>query len=160
MYHGAWHIEPFSNSHDRTSFEMVFCCHHQQHGDHLQALTICQIHFGLVTMGCLLIGGILRFHHLPKPVLQTSTLFLSSFYGCNFQTNDNQTFNVYTKSTHSMYRKGLCVFSGFEIHPRRKLCAAKCCMFYGPEGVEFFTSCYCCVFHTSIYLVLFCVHTR
>ena len=50
--HGVCHIEPFGNGHDRASFEMVFCCGHQQHGDHLQALIICQIHFGWVTMGC------------------------------------------------------------------------------------------------------------
>ena len=75
MYHGVCHVEPFSDGHDGTSFEMVFCCSHQQHGDCLQALIICQICFGWVTMGCLLVGGILRFHHLLKPVLQTLTLF-------------------------------------------------------------------------------------
>ena len=84
MYHGACHVEPFSNGHDGTSFETVFCCCHQQHGDCLQELIICQIIFGWDTMGCLQ-GGIPRFHHLLKPVLQTVTLFSLLFlYGCNF----------------------------------------------------------------------------
>ena len=48
---------------------------HQQHGDHLQVLIICQIHFGWVTTVCLLVRGILIFHCPLKPVLQTLTLF-------------------------------------------------------------------------------------
>ena len=36
--------------------------------------------------------------------------FFASSFDCNFQRNDNQTFNVYTESTLSLYRKGLCSF--------------------------------------------------
>ena len=130
------HVEPFGNGNDGTSFEMVFCCHQQQHGDCLQALIICQICFEWVTMGCLLVRGILRFHCPLKLVLQTLTLFSLLLFAYNFQTNDNQTFNVYAKSTLSMYRKGLCGFSpvlAFTLE--EKLHGAKCCKFYRPEGV-------------------------
>ena len=61
-------------------------------------------------MDIFLLRGIPKFCHPLKLVLQTLTLFLLSFYGCNLQTNDNQTFNIYRKSTLSMYRKGLCGF--------------------------------------------------
>ena len=60
--------------------------------------------------GCLLIGGIPKLHHQLKQVLQTLTLSPPSFYGCHVQTNDNQTFIIYVKSSLSMYREGLCGF--------------------------------------------------
>ena len=74
-------------------------------------LIICQIHFGWVTMGCLLIRGILRFHHLLKPVLQTLTLFSPLFMVVTFkQMTIKHSIYVYAKSTLSIYRKGLYGF--------------------------------------------------
>ena len=47
--------------------------------------------------------------------------FSASSFDHNFQPNDNQAFIVYMKSTLVLYRKGLCVFSGFGIRPGRKV---------------------------------------
>ena len=62
--------------------------------------------------------------------------FSASSFDRNFRPNNNQTFIVYVKSTLVLYRKGLCGFSpvlGFALE--EKLRGAKCCKFYGPEGV-------------------------
>ena len=62
--------------------------------------------------------------------------FSASSFDRNFLPNNNQTFIVYVKSTLVVYRKGLCGFFpvlGFALE--EKLCGAKCCKFYGPEGV-------------------------
>ena len=64
----------------------------------------------MVMTGCPLIGGIPKLHRQLKPVLQTLTLFSPVFYDCHLQTNDNQTYIIYVKSTLSEYRKGLCGF--------------------------------------------------
>ena len=67
--------------------------------------------------------------------------FFASSFDCNFQPNDNQTFTVYAKSTLVLYRKGLCGFFlvlGFALE--QKLCGAKCCQSYKPEGVPFVLS--------------------
>ena len=74
-----------------------------------------------------------------KLVCQTLTLF-HLFFGCNFPTNDNQTFIVYMKSMLILllFRKGLCGFSSFKICPRRKLHGAICCKYWGPEGERMF----------------------
>ena len=73
--------------------------------------------------------------------------FSASSFDHNFQPKDNQTFIVYAKSTLVLYRKGLCglfLVLGFALE--EKLCGAKCCKFYGPEGVcnflFFFFSCF------------------
>ena len=63
--------------------------------------------------------------------------FSSSSFDRNFRPNNNQTFIVYVKSTLVLYRKGLCDFFlvlGFTLE--EKLRGAKCCKFYGPEGVH------------------------
>ena len=62
--------------------------------------------------------------------------FSASSFGHNFRPNNNQTFIVYVKSTLVLYRKGLCGFFpvlGFALG--EKLRVAKCCKYYGPEGV-------------------------
>ena len=62
--------------------------------------------------------------------------FSASSFDHNFRPNNNQTFIVYVKSTLVLYRKGLCGFFlvlGFALE--EKLCGAKCCKFYRPEGV-------------------------
>ena len=62
--------------------------------------------------------------------------FSTSSFDRNFRPNNNQTFIVYVKSTLVLYRKGLCGFFpvlGFALG--EKLCGAKCCKYYGPEGV-------------------------
>ena len=124
MYHGACHIEPFSDGHDGTSLKWSSVAI-------ISSVEITSKH-------CLFVKSILsglpwdapcQRHPLIPSSAQTSTpnfdLFFSPLYGCNFQTNDNQTFNVYPKSTLSMYRKGLCGFFGFGIHPRRKVTWSK-----------------------------------
>ena len=62
--------------------------------------------------------------------------FSASSFDRNFRPNNNQTFIVYVKSTLVVYRKGLCGFFpvlGFVLE--EKLRGAKCCKYYGPEGV-------------------------
>ena len=59
--------------------------------------------------------------------------FSASSFDCNFRPNNNQTFIVYVKSTLVLYRNGLCAVWGFTLE--EKLRGAKCCKFYGPEGV-------------------------
>ena len=62
--------------------------------------------------------------------------FSASSFDRNFRPNNNQTFIVYVKSTLVLYRKGLCGFFpvlGFALE--EKLRGAKCCKYYGPEGV-------------------------
>ena len=91
-----------------------------------------------VTMGCLLVGRVPRFHRSLELVHQTRTLFSASSFDHNFRPKNNQTFIVYVKSTLVLYRKGLCGFFpvlGFALE--EKLCGAKCCKYYGPEGVLF-----------------------
>ena len=64
---------------------------------------------------------------------------LSSF-DCNFPRNDNQTFNVYTESTLSIYiQKGpVYFFPVLEFAPKENfLCQPKCSYYFGPEGVIF-----------------------
>ena len=46
-------------------------------------------------------------------------LFFTSSFDCNFPRNDNKTFNLYTESTLSIYRKGLCTFFRFWNSPRK-----------------------------------------
>ena len=63
--------------------------------------------------------------------------FSASSFDRNFRPNNNQTFIVYVKSTLVLYRKGLCRFFpvlGFALE--EKLHGAKCCIYYGPEGVQ------------------------
>ena len=62
--------------------------------------------------------------------------FSASSFNRNSRPNNNQTFIVYMKSTLVVYRKGLCGFFpvlGFALE--EKLRGAKCCKYYGPEGV-------------------------
>ena len=62
--------------------------------------------------------------------------FSASSFDRNFRPNNNQTFIVYVKSTLVLHRKGLCGLSlvlGFTLE--EKLRGAKCCKYYGPEGV-------------------------
>ena len=125
----------FGNNHDGTSFEAIFSFHVNKHENHLRLLFLHKIAALGVTRGCILVGGIPRFHRLLEPVHQTSTLFSASSFNCNFWPNDNQTLIVYVKSRLVLYRKGLCCFFGFGIHPGRKLHGKKCCKYYGPEGV-------------------------
>ena len=54
-------------------------------------------------------------------------LFWTSSFDCNLSRNDNQTFIVYTESTLSIYRKGLCTFFWFLNSPRK--------MFYVNQSV-------------------------
>ena len=111
----------FGNDHDGTSFEDGFGFHVNKHGNRLQPLFLHWIVAFGVTRGCLLVRGIPRFHGSLEPVTQTWNLFSTSSFDHNFQPNDNQTFTVNTKSTLVLYRKSLCVFSGFGICPRRKV---------------------------------------
>ena len=69
--------------------------------------------------GCLLVRGVPKLHVALKPVRQTMTFFSTSSFDCNFGRSNNQTFNVYTKSTLSIYRKGLCTFFQFLNSPRK-----------------------------------------
>ena len=71
----ACHIESFGDGHDQTSLETVFHFHCHQHGDHLQPCISCEFSLFGVIRGCLLIGGIPRFHHSLKLACQTMTLF-------------------------------------------------------------------------------------
>ena len=62
-------------------------------------------------------------HHQTPCSAQTAMtnydLFPTSSFNCNFPRNDNQTFNVCTESTLSIYRKGLCTFFRFWNSPRK-----------------------------------------
>ena len=60
------------------------------------------------------------------------TFFPNLFFDCNFPGNDNQTFNVYTERTPSIYRK---FFPVLKFAVEDFLCRKKCCEYYGPEGV-------------------------
>ena len=127
----------FGDDHDGTSFEAVFGFHVNNHGNRLRPLFFCLIVAFGVTRGCLLVGRVPRFHRSLEPVHQTWTLFSASSFDRNFRPNNNQTFIVYVKSTLVLYRKGLCGFFpvlGFALE--EKLRGAKCCKYYGPEGVH------------------------
>ena len=102
----------FGDDHDGTSFEAVFSFNVNNHGNRLQLFLHWIVAFG-VTRGCLLVGGIPRFHRSLELVHQTWTLFSASSFDHNFRPNNNQTFIVYVKSTLVLYRKGLCGFSRF-----------------------------------------------
>ena len=69
-------------------------------------------------------------HHQTPCSAQTAMtnydLFSTSSFNCNFPRNDNQTFNVCTESTLSIYRKGLCTFFRFWNSPRKILYQPKC----------------------------------
>ena len=126
----------FGDDHDGTSFEAVFGFHVNNHGNRLRPFFFCLIVAFGVTRGCLLVGRVPRFHRSLEPVHQTWTLFSASSFDRNFRPNNNQTFIVYVKSTLVLYRKGLCGFFpvlGFALE--EKLRGAKCCKYYGPEGV-------------------------
>ena len=124
----------FGDDHDGTSFQAVFSFHVNKHGNHLQPLSLHWIVAFGVTRGCLLIGGIPRFHHSLKPVCQTWTLFCL-FFNHNFQTNNNQTFIVCAKCTLVLYRKGLCGCFSFGICWSRKVTWKNCCEYFRSEGV-------------------------
>ena len=63
--------------------------------------------------------------------------FFTSSFNHNFGRNDNQTFNVSVESTLVLYRKGLCGFSLVLKFPlEEKLCCAKYCEYFRPEGVH------------------------
>ena len=63
-----------------------------------------------------------RHHQTPcsaQTAMTNYDLFSTSSFNCNFPRNDNQTFNVCTESTLSIYRKGLCTFFRFWNSPRK-----------------------------------------
>ena len=60
--------------------------------------------------------------------------FFASSFGCNFPTNDNQTFIVYMKSMLILFRKGLCGISSFYIHPRKKVMSSNLLQVLGTRG--------------------------
>ena len=128
------HTKSFGIGHDSTLSETVFSLHCNQHGDHLQ-LCIFLVRSFLVG----LLGGASSLEAgMPNLVPNLDPFFTSSF-DHNFRTNDNQTFIVYVKSALILFRKGLCVFSGFWICPRRKVMQSKCHKFFKPERVVFLT---------------------
>ena len=70
--------------------------------------------------------------------------FSASSFDRNFRPNNIQTFIVYVKSTLVLYRKGLCgFFPVLRFALEEKLRGAKCCKFYGPEGVYIYAQIYC-----------------
>ena len=133
----------FGDDHDGTSFEAVFNFNVNNHGNRARRLFLCWIVAFGVTRGCLLVRGIPGFHRSLEPAPQTWTLFSASSFDCNFRPNNNQTFILYVKSTLVLYRKCLCgLFPVLGFALEETLCGAKCCKFYGPEGVEFSSSDY------------------
>ena len=110
----------FGVDHDGMSFEAVFGFNVNNHGNCLRPLFLHWIVAFGVTRGCLLVGGIPRFHRSLELVHQTWTLFSASSFDCNFRPNNNQTFIVYVKSTLVLYRKALCGFSWFWDSPWKK----------------------------------------
>ena len=62
--------------------------------------------------GCLLIGGITKFHLALKPVQQTMTFCFPPLLSIvTFWTKQQSNIHcIYTKHTLSIYRKGLCIF--------------------------------------------------
>ena len=68
-----------------------------------------------VTMGCLIIRGILRFHCQLKLACQTLTMFFHFFFWPYIGTNDIQTFIVYAKCALVLHRNGLVIFSVFRL---------------------------------------------
>ena len=117
----TWQPNFSGDDHDGTSFEAVFSFHYNNHGNCLRPLFFRWIVAFGVTRGCLLVGGVPRFHRLLEPLVhQTWTLFSASSFDHNFRPNNNQTFIVYMKSTLVLYRKGLCQFSRFWDSPWKK----------------------------------------
>ena len=112
----------------------MICFYHLEHGDHLQ---LCMFHhfFLLGLEGMLSCQTHPKFHHLLKLVCQIMTLF-SLFHF--IITLEQMTIK------HSMYlwkvplyytESATVVFSGLKYTLEGKLCHAKCCKYFGPEGV-------------------------
>ena len=111
----------FGDNHDGTSSQAIFSFHGNKHGNCLFALD----------------PSFWGHKGVPPCWMQYTKLgpcFASSF-DHNFQTNDNQTFIVYMKSTLVLYRKGPCVFSCLGFTIEEKLHGKKCCKYFRPEGV-------------------------
>ena len=114
------------DDHDGTSFEAIFGCHVNKHGNRLQPLFFIR----LLLLGSQ--GGASSSEASPDSMdhwnwyTKLGPFFSTSSFDHNFRPNDNQTFIVYVKSTLVLYRKGLCGFSfSFGIHPGRKVTWSK-----------------------------------
>ena len=130
------HVKPFGDDGDQPPLQTIITLHALEHRNHLQLQIFRHLLIPWAWWGCLLIRGIPKFHCSLKPVCQSMTFFQTSSFDCNFPGNDNQTFNVYTESTLSIYRKGLCsFFLVLKFAMEDFLCRIKCCEYFGPEGV-------------------------
>ena len=110
----------FVDDHYGTSSQAIFSSHGNKHGNCLQLLFL---------LG--LLGGASSSEALPDSMDHSNWYpklepFFPSSFNCNFQTNDDQRFIVYKKSTLILFRKGLCVFSVSGYALEEKLCGVIC----------------------------------
>ena len=147
----TWQPNFSGNDHDGTSFEAVFGFHVNNHGNRLRPLFF----VGLLLLGSQ--GGASLSEASPDSIdrwnryAKLGPFFSASSFDRNFRPNNNQTFIVCVKSTLVLYRKGLCGFFpvlGFALE--EKLHGAKCCKYYGPEGVVIYE---CILYKKQLYVV-------